>query len=65
MSDHQWPSRGRYPRAITDHSASLETDFNNVLDTAESSLRRDSGLISGLREKITKGIRNGIEAHSN
>ncbi len=66
MGDHQWRSRGRHhPRAVPDHSASLQTDFNNVLNTAESSLPRDSGLPSGFREKIAKGIRNGIGAHLN
>ena len=66
MSDYRWPSGGHHhPKAVIDHSTSLETNINNVLNTAESSSPRYSDVPSDFRDKIAKGIRNGVEGHSN
>lgn len=61
MGDHHWPKTGQHrPKAVAEHLASLKADFDSVYNTVEASLSRATELPSKLRDKISKGITDGI-----
>lgn len=61
MSGGYCPSSGRrYPKTIIDHSASLKSDFDNVLNTVRAGLSRDSKLPPNLRDDTAKGVTNSL-----
>lgn len=67
MNDSQWPDTGRHrPKTVSDHSASLKADFDNVHHTMKASVSGAINLPANLRAQIAKGVTNGItEAESN
>ena len=60
MGSHQWSHAGRHPsQDILEHLEHLKAEFNNVLNTLETSSSRAGNLSSHLRDNIQKAITNG------